>query len=112
MSQFAAPITRKWGEQLLFTDLRGSTALYDRVGDLAAFDLVRDLAGRGHAPGRRQVARLDRDRQERAAEPGRGLVLRPVASAVRRRDRRVTTLRLPVPKTRLQHPDGEGADCH
>jgi class 3 adenylate cyclase len=25
----------------LFTDLRGSTALYDRVGDLAAFDLVR-----------------------------------------------------------------------
>jgi class 3 adenylate cyclase len=27
---------------ILFTDLRGSTALYDRVGDLAAFDLVRD----------------------------------------------------------------------
>lgn len=26
---------------ILFTDLRGSTALYDRVGDLAAFDLVR-----------------------------------------------------------------------
>ncbi|MDL2404650.1 adenylate/guanylate cyclase domain-containing protein [Rhizobium calliandrae] len=25
----------------LFTDLRGSTALYERVGDLAAFDLVR-----------------------------------------------------------------------
>jgi class 3 adenylate cyclase len=25
----------------LFTDLRGSTALYDRVGDLAAYDLVR-----------------------------------------------------------------------
>jgi class 3 adenylate cyclase len=25
----------------LFTDLRGSTALYDRVGDLVAFDLVR-----------------------------------------------------------------------
>ncbi len=25
----------------LFTDLQGSTALYDRVGDLAAFDLVR-----------------------------------------------------------------------
>ncbi len=25
---------------ILFTDLRGSTALYDRVGDLAAFDLV------------------------------------------------------------------------
>ncbi len=25
---------------VLFTDLRGSTALYDRVGDLAAFDLV------------------------------------------------------------------------
>jgi class 3 adenylate cyclase len=25
----------------VFTDLRGSTALYDRVGDLAAFDLVR-----------------------------------------------------------------------
>ena len=25
----------------LFTDLRGSTELYDRVGDLAAFDLVR-----------------------------------------------------------------------
>jgi class 3 adenylate cyclase len=25
----------------LFTDLKGSTALYDRVGDLAAFDLVR-----------------------------------------------------------------------
>jgi len=27
---------------ILFTDLQGSTALYDRVGDLAAFDLVRD----------------------------------------------------------------------
>jgi class 3 adenylate cyclase len=26
----------------LFTDLRGSTALYDRVGDLAAYDLVRE----------------------------------------------------------------------
>ena len=26
----------------LFTDLRGSTALYDRIGDLAAYDLVRD----------------------------------------------------------------------
>jgi class 3 adenylate cyclase len=26
----------------LFTDLQGSTALYDRIGDLAAFDLVRD----------------------------------------------------------------------
>ena len=26
---------------ILFTDLMGSTALYDRVGDLAAFDLVR-----------------------------------------------------------------------
>src|SRR4029079_7796983 len=25
----------------LFTDLKGSTALYERVGDLAAFDLVR-----------------------------------------------------------------------
>ncbi|MGO8264200.1 adenylate/guanylate cyclase domain-containing protein, partial [Rhizobium ruizarguesonis] len=25
----------------IFTDLRGSTALYERVGDLAAFDLVR-----------------------------------------------------------------------
>jgi class 3 adenylate cyclase len=30
---------------ILFTDLRGSTALYDRVGDLAAFDLVRDHFG-------------------------------------------------------------------
>jgi class 3 adenylate cyclase len=26
----------------LFTDLKGSTALYDRIGDLAAYDLVRD----------------------------------------------------------------------
>jgi class 3 adenylate cyclase len=26
---------------ILFTDLRGSTALYERIGDLAAFDLVR-----------------------------------------------------------------------
>jgi class 3 adenylate cyclase len=26
---------------ILFTDLRGSTALYDRIGDLAAYDLVR-----------------------------------------------------------------------
>ena len=26
---------------LLFTDLKGSTALYDRIGDLKAFDLVR-----------------------------------------------------------------------
>src|SRR4029079_11225996 len=26
----------------LFTDLRGSTALYERVGDLSAFDLVRE----------------------------------------------------------------------
>src|SRR5262249_11561562 len=26
----------------LFTDLKGSTALYDRVGDLVAFDLVRE----------------------------------------------------------------------
>ncbi|MGO7771018.1 hypothetical protein ACC736_40145, partial [Rhizobium ruizarguesonis] len=26
---------------LLFTDLRGSTALYERVGDLDAFDMVR-----------------------------------------------------------------------
>ena len=25
----------------LFTDLKGSTALYERVGDIAAFDLVR-----------------------------------------------------------------------
>ena len=29
----------------LFTDLRGSTALYERVGDLAAFDLVRKHFG-------------------------------------------------------------------
>jgi class 3 adenylate cyclase len=29
----------------LFTDLRGSTELYDRVGDLAAFDLVRTHFG-------------------------------------------------------------------
>ena len=26
---------------LLFTDLKGSTALYDRIGDMKAFDLVR-----------------------------------------------------------------------
>ena len=26
----------------MFTDLKGSTALYDRVGDLAAYDLVRE----------------------------------------------------------------------
>ena len=30
----------------LFTDLRGSTALYDRVGDLAAYDLVRSHSAR------------------------------------------------------------------
>ncbi len=30
---------------ILFTDLRGSTALYDRIGDLAAFDLVRSHFG-------------------------------------------------------------------
>jgi len=30
---------------ILFTDLRSSTALYDRVGDLAAFDLVRSHFG-------------------------------------------------------------------
>jgi len=30
---------------ILFTDLRGSTALYDRVGDLAAYDLVRSHFG-------------------------------------------------------------------
>ena len=30
---------------ILFTDLRGSTALYDRVGDIAAFDLVRSHFG-------------------------------------------------------------------
>ncbi len=30
---------------ILFTDLRGSTALYDRVGDLPAFDLVRNHFG-------------------------------------------------------------------
>ncbi len=30
---------------ILFTDLRGSTALYDRVGDLAAYDLVREHFG-------------------------------------------------------------------
>jgi class 3 adenylate cyclase len=30
---------------IVFTDLRGSTALYDRVGDLAAFDLVRSHFG-------------------------------------------------------------------
>ncbi|HZZ62862.1 MAG TPA: DUF5939 domain-containing protein [Roseiarcus sp.] len=30
---------------VLFTDLRGSTALYDRIGDLAAFDLVRNHFG-------------------------------------------------------------------
>src|SRR3546814_14358235 len=29
----------------LFTDLRGSTELYERVGDLAAFDLVRTHFG-------------------------------------------------------------------
>jgi class 3 adenylate cyclase len=42
---------------ILFTDLRGSTALYDRIGDLAAFDLVREhfaalvetIAGEGGA---------------------------------------------------------------
>jgi class 3 adenylate cyclase len=39
---------------MLFTDLKGSTALYDRVGDLAAYDLVRAHFGvlaavvRGH----------------------------------------------------------------
>jgi class 3 adenylate cyclase len=26
---------------LLFTDLKGSTALYERIGDLKAFDLIR-----------------------------------------------------------------------
>ena len=30
---------------ILFTDLRGSTALYDRVGDLAAYELVRSHFG-------------------------------------------------------------------
>src|ERR1700734_2612626 len=30
---------------ILFTDLRGSTALYERIGDLAAFDLVRNHFG-------------------------------------------------------------------
>ena len=30
---------------ILFTDLMGSTALYDRIGDLAAFDLVRSHFG-------------------------------------------------------------------
>jgi class 3 adenylate cyclase len=30
---------------ILFTDLRGSTALYDRVGDIAAFDIVRSHFG-------------------------------------------------------------------
>jgi class 3 adenylate cyclase len=30
---------------IVFTDLKGSTALYDRVGDLAAFDLVRSHFG-------------------------------------------------------------------
>jgi class 3 adenylate cyclase len=30
---------------ILFTDLRGSTALYDRVGDLVAYDLVRSHFG-------------------------------------------------------------------
>jgi class 3 adenylate cyclase len=30
---------------IVFTDLRGSTALYDRVGDLVAFDLVRSHFG-------------------------------------------------------------------
>ena len=29
----------------LFTDLKGSTALYDRVGDIVAYDLVRDISG-------------------------------------------------------------------
>jgi Family of unknown function (DUF5939) len=29
---------------LLFTDLKGSTALYDRIGDLNAFALVRDIS--------------------------------------------------------------------
>ena len=42
---------------ILFTDLRGSTALYDRIGDLAAFDLVRShfgaLSGGGLRGGRR-----------------------------------------------------------
>jgi class 3 adenylate cyclase len=32
----------------LFTDLRGSTELYERVGDLAAFDLVREHFGLLH----------------------------------------------------------------
>ena len=30
---------------ILFTDLKGSTSLYDRVGDLVAFDLVREHFG-------------------------------------------------------------------
>ena len=42
---------------ILFTDLRGSTALYERIGDLAAFDLVRSHFGalleRGRGRGRR-----------------------------------------------------------
>ena len=29
------------GTTLLFTDLKGSTALYERIGDIAAYDLVR-----------------------------------------------------------------------
>ena len=30
---------------LLFTDIKGSTALYDRIGDIKAFNLVRQHFG-------------------------------------------------------------------
>ena len=45
---------------LLFTDLKGSTALYDRIGDLRAFDLVRQHFG--HL---RNVSRATRARWSR-----------------------------------------------
>ena len=45
---------------ILFADLRGSTALYDPIGDLAAFDLVRSHFGACLRRSRRKAARWSR----------------------------------------------------
>ena len=56
----------------LFTDLKGSTALYERVGDLAAFDLVRrafPCAARNHRLGKGRGGEDDRRRRDGDLHP-------------------------------------------
>ena len=79
---------------MLFTDLRGSTALYDRVGDLAAFDLVRrhfgELLSAVSAEGGAVVKTIGDAVMAAFPTPGRGL---RAAMAMRRAMRAINESR-------------------